>query len=176
MVCRNTFSFFVRAGRPQSLDDALQSAKIGEAVGYRHDSHTSVDQPEVNAIKQPTCKKKDDVLQSQIDALSRKLENLISGTCKQNVNPTVCMTTGATSDKQIKTCYQCSGKGHIKPFCNWAQQREAVPSTECQLCHQFGHAAGDCKKLFPGTSTGQDAGNMMGSGVEERVRPVKSSK
>lgn len=120
-------AFFIRAGRIDTFRDALHSAKIGEAHGYR--VHTQVpsvpnpsDTPQLH-VPVPT----------QVNAL-----------------------TPATSEHQgryrkpqprSRVCYSCSGAGHFKSRCNWNGVGSPEPTVNCQLCLQKGHAAPSCKKL-----------------------------
>ena len=60
-----SLQYFVRAGRPNWID-ALQSAKMGKAVGYRED----VAPPSINAVKTPTVTSDNSKLEIQIQALT----------------------------------------------------------------------------------------------------------
>ena len=45
------------------------------------------------------------------------------------------------SGKPKVSCFNCSGQGHVKQFCNWNGTGESQPETHCQLGEQMGHAA-----------------------------------
>ena len=157
--------FFVRAGRPQSLDDALQSAKIGEAVGYRTPGSELVSVNAVQSVTNRTIDNSD--IQRQIETLSNKVDTLVN---LKSPTPKVPPKT-----KQERTCFLCSGKGHFKSVCNWAGYKDSVPNTQCQICGQDGHGASDCVVVTGSRNTNQPTpGNVKGSGVEGRSRPQVS--
>lgn len=135
-------AFFVRAGRVDSLRDALQSAKIGEAHGYRQlqtsDSlNSSV--PRANAAAGS--------FQSQLDQINKKLEELTSSSHQGRAQP-----TWPNKGPTTRVCFRCKGEKHIKSQCNWDGQGEPSPITKCQLCFQMGHAAPRCKRLHSETT------------------------
>jgi len=142
-------AFFVRAGRVTSYRDALQSAKIGEAHGYRQEPtapalYKSASVPEVVAAAAVTSVNRD--LQEQVKLLNRRLDDLSTRGGNRPIR-----------DRSERTCYKCSGKDHIKTKCNWNGQGEKEPNTTCQLCHQKGHSAIKCNTLpSRRTNTAQD--------------------
>ena len=127
-------AFFIRAGRVLTLRDALHSAKLGEAHGYR--SHTTT-------TTTTTCTP----TQDQVQILSQRVQAL-------EVNSVAPKTSNQTTNKPSRksgkpkiTCFKCSGPGHVKRSCNWNGDRDSQPETCCQLCDQMGHAASFCVKL-----------------------------
>ncbi|KAK3082971.1 hypothetical protein FSP39_010341 [Pinctada imbricata] len=140
--------YFVRAGRPSSIDDALQSAKMGETVGYRDD------QPSINAFSAV----KDDVvskLESQIQALTHKLDTLTTTVASNQRMP-------QKQESRTLTCYSCGGKGHAKSVCNWAGKKDAQPDISCQIFAQNGHSADDCYQYVPVSVNRQGRGGGRG--------------
>ena len=129
-------AFFVRAGRINNFREALHSAEIGEAHGYR--IHTSVTQPP-SVLPTPTP------------------SVTLNPSASPYVPPTVNALTSASavakgqhtsySRKPPRTCFSCNGEGHIKTRCNWIGQGSPEPNKTCQLCFQKGHIAPTCKKL-----------------------------
>lgn len=133
-------AFFVRAGRVESLRDALQSAKIGEAHGYRQYNLTTSTISHASAAAGS--------VQQQLDEITKRLDELsrTSSHPEGHVQPTKGPVTS-------RVCYRCKGEKHIKTKCNWDGQGEPSPSTKCQLCFQMGHGAPHCKKLNSHTET-----------------------
>ena len=116
-------AFFVRAGRINNFREALHSAKIGEAHGYRIHTQT------------PSC------------------VPTPSATSYAPVNAALPPSPGATGDRKTyrgqkppRTCFSCRGVGHIKSRCNWNNQGSPDPNQTCQLCFQKGHIAPYCKQ------------------------------
>lgn len=127
-------AFFTRAGSPQTLDRAVEAAKLGEAYGYRDsDSHTvAAARPATNAE-----------LERKVDDLSQKLDRLLSMSNIEKPRP------------DIQICHTCNGEGHFKHQCNLARGKP-IQDANCQLCKQNGHEARQCRTRFPA----QDQGNF----------------
>ena len=128
--------FFVRADRVESLRDALQSAKIGEAHGYRVQSSADTVQLSGSSTPKPSAAAAGS-FQAQLDMINKKLEELSTQSRGQ---PT-------KSRLAPRVCFRCKGEKHIKTQCNWNGQGEPTPLIQCQLCFQMGHSAPRCKKL-----------------------------
>ena len=156
-----SLQYFVRAGRPNTIDDALQSAKMGEAVGYRDD----VAPPFINAVKTPTVTSDNSKLEIQIQALTQKLDTLASTVHQQNIQKEHATTK---ADPTTVTCYLCGGKGHMKPACNWAGNKDPQSTTCCQICVQNGHSAEDCARFVPISENRQARG--VGRGRPQKRR------
>lgn len=118
-------AFFIRAGRIDTFRDALHSAKIGEAHGYR--DHTQV----------PSVPTPSDTPQLPVPV----------PTPVNALTPATSAHQGRYRKPQPRVCYSCSGSGHIKSRCNWNGVGSPEPASQCQLCYQKGHIAPSCKKL-----------------------------
>lgn len=138
-------AFFVRAGRVTTFREALQSAKVGEAHGYRQSPAT----PIVTTPSQITEKVNaaSDSVQRQLDQITQTLNTLIT-------KPLIPSPSGLTSQQRFpqpcpsrRLCYKCKGPNHVKARCNWNEQGVSSPNTQCQLCSQWGHGAPNCVKL-----------------------------
>ena len=149
-------AFFVRAGKVSSYREALQSAKIGEAHGYRQSNPLPVSSSSVNAAHANK-----DSMQLQIDAINKRLDQLYFPVAEQPTEQDKKPTRGSgtrttrsgnldntrNQNSRSRSCYKCSGHGHMQRYCNWTGQGDRSLSTVCQLCAQNGHAASNCKTL-----------------------------
>ena len=141
-------AFFVRAGRVTSFRDALQSAKIGEAHGYRH-----VQGPP--AATAETVNAASDSVQKQLDQITRSLDTLI------NKRPS--QSTGTNpQQRNSRSCFKCKGRNHIKVRCNWNGTGESSPEIQCQICSQWGHCAPACIKLHVPQTQGVSTCQLCG--------------
>ena len=108
-------SIFVRAGRVNCLREALQSAKAGEAHGYRQQSATYTDVP--SSVPQvPQVSAAVGSVQSQLDNINKRLEEQFfqhHPSRGQTVSPRV--------------CFRCKRERHIKIKCNWNGEGETIP-------------------------------------------------
>ena len=134
-------AFFVRAGRVDTLRDALHSAKLGEAHGYR--SH--------NATQTVATQDSLSSLTQRVQAL--ELNNVTSRQKDQSVNSN---SKIRVPNRPKGACFKCTGTGHLKRSCNWNGNGQPHPDTRCQLCEQMGHLASFCLKLTPKTVTRQE--------------------
>ena len=144
--------FFVRAGRPTNIDDALQSARIGESVGYgtshRVSDHAEVShQIQCNASYRPAHD-----LQGQVDSLAAQVMSLTS-MLRQADSPS--QSCGGADNRDV--CFKCQGPGHRRNVCKWNGSKSSQPATQCQLCEQFGHLATDCVLHSPVNEKGSGA-------------------
>lgn len=114
-------AFFVRASRPSSYRDALNSAKIGEAHGYRT----------VPMDLATTC-----IVSGTDLAVNPSVASVSHTQSRNGVRP-----------RHRVVCHKCSGSGHIQRICNWNGNESGLDtSTVCQLCDQNGHGAKFCLK------------------------------
>ena len=134
-------AFFVRAGRVDTLRDALHSAKLGEAHGYR--SH--------NATQTVATQDSLSSLTQRVQAL--ELNNVTSRQKDQSVNSN---SKTRVPNRPKGACFKCTRAGHLKCSCNWNGNGQPHPDTRCQLCRQMGHLASFCLKLTPKTVTRQE--------------------
>ena len=134
-------AFFVRAGRVATLRDALHSAKLGEAHGYR--SH--------NATQTVATQDSLSSLTQRVQAL--ELNNVTSRQKDQSVNSN---SKTRVPNRPKGACFKCTGAGHLKRSCNWNGNGQPHPDTRCQLCEEMGHLASFCLKLTPKTVTRQE--------------------
>ena len=134
-------AFFVRTphGRINNFMEALHSAKIGEAHGYR--IHTSVTHPP-SVLPTPTPSV----------TLNPSASPYVPPTVNALTSASAIMAKGqhtSSSRKPPRTCFSCNGEGNIKTRCNWIGQGSPEPNKtcQCQMCFQKGHIAQTCKKL-----------------------------
>jgi hypothetical protein len=113
-------AFFVRASRTTSYRDALHSAKIGEAHGYRTVHYSSF------------AYAKNDLVTNALHVPAAPSSN--NGQSK----PRPRTPRGS--------CYKCLGRGHFQNTCNWNGFDKADGEIQCQLCDQNGHNAKCCIK------------------------------
>ena len=160
----SSLQYFVRAGRPNTVEEALQSAKMGEAFGYRFSgtdsigmgTTTCITKPvSVNAVKRDTTI---DNLQQQIQNLTAKVDSLATSSTRSQ--PRV----GNRPTVQTFECYSCRGQGHRKAECCWAGRDVAKPETSCQICSQHGHPASDCTQFLPPQNRENQRGSVVGRG------------
>ena len=108
--------FFVRASRFLTLRDALHSAKLGEAHGYRSRMTTTT----------PT--------QDPVQILSQRVQALeVKSVAYKNSYKTV-----NKSGKPNITCFKCSGPGHVKRSCNWNGDGDSQPNLVANYATRWG--------------------------------------
>ena len=152
-------AFFVRAGRVSTLRDALHSAKLGEAHGYRAHTNSNVPVQQDSTLTssgrlQPTVSQDDSVQQ-----LTKRVTALeVNSATPKNIRSNDKLKR--KSGKSPVICFKCSGPSHIQKQCNWDGTGDSQPTTRCQLCDQMGHAATFCLKL-PRKSTPQRQKNCQ---------------
>lgn len=128
-------AFFVRAGQVSSFREALHSAKIGEAHGYR--SHTTT--YNVGSVTpQPVKPPRTNHQPWDRSGGNKRTCFLCQG---QGHIKSACNWTGVGSITQAK-CQLCFQSGHIAVNC-----KTLVSSNEtCQLCNTSGHTARKCER------------------------------
>lgn len=148
-------AFFVRAGRISSFREALQSAKIGEAHGYRNTMLTNqghTETPIVNAVQNlktsgQSLEHSTVKIEKQLQEITQRLDNLQSNNSViQDVQLNKRPTQSKTSPT-VRTCYKCHGEGHMQRNCKWNGQGSRSATVKCQLCQQMGHTAPTCISL-----------------------------
>ena len=145
-------AFFVRANKVTSFREALTSAKLGEAYGYRTVSTVSAVQR--TTVQKPTTKTNE--LHEQYSELSerlRKLEMARQHDHRQSRN-TSSGTIGQRSNNIV--CRQCDCPGHIQRQCNWNKRGTPRRNLKCQLCDQYGHTVKFCTRLPQDKAPGND--------------------
>ncbi|MES9904352.1 MAG: hypothetical protein ABW168_16955 [Sedimenticola sp.] len=134
-------AFFVRAGKAQTLRDALQAAKIAEAYGYR--SHVSEMSHNINMVK-PVANAMSTNLErnitDQLSQISKRLDNLEMGRGRP-----VSRQPRPPTSRSERECFSCGGAGHFERQCNWSGEGAKRPDLQCQICNQKGHGAQRCK-------------------------------
>ncbi|KAK3082518.1 hypothetical protein FSP39_010106 [Pinctada imbricata] len=128
--------FFVRAGRPTSLADAMQSARMGDACGYRKDMGPiavpgKMETPTVCAIEKVQREDRLCKIEQQLEVVMQSLSKLRDGPVD-------------SSPRARRECHKCDGKDHFKNRCKWNGQGVRSPDTKCQICTQNGHGAKEC--------------------------------
>lgn len=132
-------AFFVRAGNPATLDDALQAAKRGEAHGYRQQEMTASSSPNTQDTQMSA-------FQEQLAALT----NAVTQMSAKESHPRVPGIYAAKSHQpDTRKCFKCGKHGHIAKNC-----RSPSTSIKCQLCNRYGHSAPQCRQ-FTTTPTSQ---------------------
>ena len=145
--------FFVRAGRPTNIDDALQSARVGESVGYGTSNSTSPHNTDIshcNTASAPTR-----ALQDQINNLATQ----VMSSTEMLKQPSHTQTQHHYSADNRDTCFKCHSPGHRQNACKWNGANVSLPGTKCQLCSQFGHVAADCALHSPSRGPVNDRGS-----------------
>ena len=152
-------AFFVRAGCPANLSDALQASKMGEAYGYRVQTMSPL--LASNHAELPTVPYETSVnqLATQVSQLTQAVDKLTTQKTSQYNNGQRGRGRGrggqqtrgrggqqAAQPGQV-TCYQCQGLNHYRNECNQVQDAPSKPDTQCQLCEQYGHDAPYCRQL-----------------------------
>lgn len=130
-------AFFTRAGSPQTLDDALNAAKLGEAYGYRDNM------PEAQTVAAARPVLDIHALEQKVEKLSDKLDKMF-------------IQNNASTQSYEKLCNACNAAGHLQRQCNLARGPNN-PESQCQLCRQYGHEARQCQTRF---SQPQTQGNF----------------
>ncbi|CAC5403826.1 unnamed protein product [Mytilus coruscus] len=160
-------AFFVRAGNHRDSPSALAAAKMGEAYGYRK---AELQVAAASKQAKPSDKRDSEFasLQSQIDTLTKAVQNLTASKTDESTKPNrrtdrfaysrqqATNPPQATNSRQQATylpqatnnlCFNCSSPNHIKRYCNWNGQGVSSSDITCQLCDQNGHSAVNCKRL-----------------------------
>ena len=185
MVCKfieglpEKMAFFVRAGQPNDLSQALTAAKMAETCNYR----TTSNQPnnaeacaypaETYAPEKVSTKDDDkmDKLTEQVSELTKLVSKIQTRDQQQFTRPTRytqhksnTYNQSVYQDSDTRTCFKCNATGHISRYCNWNGTGQPTTS-KCQLCHQAGHTAFRCKTIKP---------NQGNRGAPGESRPNRS--
>ena len=132
-------AFFVPAGNPSDNHTAMTSAKMGEAYGYRGSplpDSTNLTVGTVSAAHSNSDNHRINSLEKSVQFLCSKLDSLLV--------KNECSSENSVRERK-RSCFACTGQGHIKRACNWKQTLSADPNALCTLCSQYGHAANNCK-------------------------------
>lgn len=144
-------AFFVRAGKAQTLQDVLQSAKIGEAYGYRTQrpviSPTMNMNLPVNAISTTT----EGRITDQLAEISKRLDHLEMGRGRPATRQ-----PRSPATRSERECFRCGAPGHFERQCNWSGEGSKRPDLQCQICNQKGHAARRCKLITENSYPAQE--------------------
>ena len=150
-------AIFVRAGQPADVQAALTSAKMAEACGYRQ--HTD----SVNAVKPakqdtqveaPPQSSEMKELKDQVKLLTDLVSKMNTNQQPQNGPTPQKSQTYRQSRFENVECRNCKGLGHFQRVCNWNCTGASQPTTKCQLCQQFGHAAPTCLTITAAAAQG----------------------
>ena len=134
-------AFYVRAGNPSNSEDALASAKMGEAYGYR--TPTSIlPVPVTHSI--PETRTSEHSVESRLTELSMQVQSL-------------------QMSKQQNRCYRGGGSNHTQRTCNWTGGAVDL-DTVCQLCSQEGHSARTCRMNPQTRRHAGTTSNVQGNG------------
>ena len=154
--------FFVQAGRPKDIEKAMQSARMGNACGYR-DSTKTCNAASVAPGRSAFSPTRD----SRMDMLEEKMMTLMNAVTQMSVSNNQGQTNGGvqstnnTCIQQTKkrACYKCGGTDHMKQRCNWTGVGEKNSTIRCQVCSQEGHGTLNCVKLNRGSSVADQVQN-----------------
>lgn len=135
-------AFFVRAGKVLTLRDALTSAKLGEAYGYRNS-------PSVSAVSTTNVLQPEHFLNKQLEEIAHRLDKLETSRefIRQPEVSRVRRPPSFSHQRQSTKrtiCHKCSGDGHVEKVCNWNGKGSSRPDIKCQLCFQSGHGVKFC--------------------------------
>ena len=141
-------AFFVRAGKGGTLRDALTSAKLGEAYGYRTAPSVSAMTTSTNVLQS------DRSVHHQLEEISNRLAKLETRDprrpteipCATNSRPPSFQPQQRQFNKRT-ICHKCSGDGHVQKLCNWNGKGSSRPDIKCQLCFQSGHGVKFCSRF-----------------------------
>lgn len=138
--------FFVRVSQPANHNEALETALMGEACGYRKHETLNWMAPEVDVHPTVAAAAKfsppNHQLERKVDALTKSVEQLTQLVNQQQTRrqqPTI-----EDNPQPDEKCSSCKGRGHPVKECNWNGEGRIRPSTYCQLCRQQGHGASKC--------------------------------
>ncbi|VDI31294.1 Hypothetical predicted protein, partial [Mytilus galloprovincialis] len=56
-------------------------------------------------------------------------------------------------------CHACKGPQHFRRDCMWDGEGQANPSSQCQLCSQYGHSASHCLRFSSQQGNRQNPGD-----------------
>jgi len=171
-------AFFVRAGNHRESANALASAKMGEAYGYRSDEKPLV--AAASAPKKSTDSSYDvtqdlsnfkrtvvSELQDQINSLTQTVSKLASDLTQRPERPSNFSrnehifrprnrnSQAGRTDRKL--CRKCQAPGHFERACNWNEQGTIDPKVQCHICGQIGHKVPQYIK--------QDSGNPRDPGL-----------
>lgn len=162
--------FFVRAGRPANIDEALQSARVGKSVGYGGFASASGISG-CNAVSIPAH---NSTLQDQINDLALKMTSLTEMFKHPAQTPQQQFTgqqRSVVNNRHI--CFNCRGSGLCRKESKWTGATSSQPDAQCQLCSQFGHIASDCALHCSRTPLPV---NQRGSGATGRGQLKRATK
>ncbi|CAG2237244.1 unnamed protein product [Mytilus edulis] len=60
-------------------------------------------------------------------------------------------------------CHACKGPQHFRRDCMWDGEGQANPSSQCQLCSQYGHSASHCLRFQANRETVRTRGHWARS-------------
>ncbi|CAC5364390.1 unnamed protein product [Mytilus coruscus] len=175
-------AFFVRAGNHKDSNSALSAAKMGEAYGYRLHDEISV-----SAIKQQITPKAVVAVQnpSVVHELKSQIQDLTSAIQKlsaqseqprqqpQNRRQNYQNFRQSDYPKEQRDynlnrrpenrppfyCHACKGPQHFRRDCMWDGEGQVNPSSQCQLCSQYGHSASHCLRFSRQQGNRQNPGD-----------------
>ncbi|CAG2250394.1 CHST15 [Mytilus edulis] len=174
-------AFFVRAGNHKDSNGALSSAKMGEAYGYRLDDEISVSAIKQQITPKAVAEQNPSVvheLKSQIQDLTSAIQKLSAQSEQprqqpQNRRQNYQNFRQSDYPKEQRDynlnrrpenrppfyCHACKGPQHFRRDCMWDGEGQANPSSQCQLCSQYGHSASHCLRFSRQQGNRQNPGD-----------------
>jgi len=143
--------YFVRVQNPKTHAEALISAQMGQAYGYRtnpglnsKDRLVLSDMPKAEPCVQSAQTERMEIaeMKEQISRLTNTIDKL------QNSGHSMTVSSHQHQDfsnKRIPSaCFKCCAHGHYAKQCRWDGVSPVQTDTKCQLCDMFGHTAIHC--------------------------------
>ena len=131
--------WFVRQGKPSSLDKALQLALEFEAFQLgrqrRHGSKSIVRSQNEFVEPNPGCSRELANYSAIVDDIIGRMAQLFANPPTQSVPP-----------QRERSCYECGAVGHLRPDCPNRKQRPGRSQLRCEHCGIPGHVIADCRK------------------------------
>lgn len=156
-------SFFVRAGAPKTLEEALSATKMGETCGYRKHNAGSPSLCAMTSPAQQSSQRNESEIQdlkNQVSKLTTMMETLIQGHQPQlpahpqhsNPYPAPMMATMIPGQQ-----HQLPAHSNSYPPMSTGQHRQnqrdkAHFTPECYACHGMGHLRRECNWIGEGES------------------------
>ena len=116
---------------------------MGEAFGYRF-SGSDGTHPAASVAAAARADDRLASLERTVHKLGDTIERLLVSHKQDSRDSSYRIGRNKTIANSVRVCHNCSCTGHTRRRCNLTSG-PVDPSSMCQLCSQFGHAATQCK-------------------------------